>query len=122
VLEHAYQTLIADTYQKYDNNLQHGSFPLLKLPAELRDKIYHYHLEQYGRRRKSPYYKGTIETALLSTCRQVNDETRHIPLSTNPISFRIPFPGLPFSRVQGGAITETPFEVCPRRYARHGRL
>ncbi len=67
--------------------LQPGTFPFLRLPRELRDKIYHYNMSQYGSRRKCPYFRGNIEVALLSTCRQINQEARHLPLSINTLSF-----------------------------------
>lgn len=71
--------------------LQPGTFPFLRLPGELRDKIYHYNMSQYGSHRKSPYFKGTIEVALLSTCRQINQEARQLPLLLNTLSFETPF-------------------------------
>ena len=71
---------------------QPGKFPFLKLPGEIRDKIYRYNMKQYNMHRKrSPYFKGTIETALLSTCRLINKEARHIPLSINTLFICKPF-------------------------------
>lgn len=67
--------------------LQPGTFPFLRLLRELRDKIYHYNMSQYGSHRKTPYFRGTIEVTLLSTCRQINQEARHLPLSINTLSF-----------------------------------
>ena len=86
-----YEQMKEDMSDKLNPKLQPGVFPFQKLPGELRDKIYGIHLKQYGNRRESPYYKGIIETALLSTCRQINKEARHLPLSINTLSFISPF-------------------------------
>jgi len=89
--EEMYEQINEDLSKMYNPKLQPGVFPFLKLPGELRDKIYHYHLKAYGHRRKSTYYKGTVDTALLGTCRQINKEARHLPLSINMLSFVSPF-------------------------------
>lgn len=64
-----------------------GVFPFLELPGELRDKIYHHSLTRYQGDRSSSFFRGTIYTALLSTCRQINREARHLPLSLNTFCF-----------------------------------
>lgn len=71
--------------------LRPGVFPFLKLPGELRNKVYHWNMKQYGEARRVPFFKGRIDTALLRTCRQINKEARHIPLSINTLSFVNPF-------------------------------
>ncbi|KAI9881297.1 MAG: hypothetical protein M1830_005583 [Pleopsidium flavum] len=80
-----------EEFNEMKPKLQPGVFPFLKLPGELRNKVYHHNMKQYDRRRRSFYFKGKIDTALLSTCRQVNKEARHIPLSINKLSFASPF-------------------------------
>lgn len=83
--------LCPEEFEEMKPKLQPGVFPFLKLPGEMRNKVYHYNMKQYDRWRRSPYFKGKIETALLSTCRQINKEARHIPLSINTLSFIDPF-------------------------------
>ena len=67
--------------------IRKGVFPFLKLPAELRDKVYGFALLQDGNRRSSPYHRGTIHTALLGTGRQVYREAVNMPLSLNTLNF-----------------------------------
>ena len=73
-----------------------GVFPLLKLPGEIRDKIYGFAFLQAGIRRHCQYHRGTIHTALLSTCRQVYKEAGHLPLSLNTLEFDGPLSALDF--------------------------
>ena len=44
----------------------------------------------------SRYHRGTIHTALLQTCRQINKEARHVPLSINRLCFAGPLNALHF--------------------------
>ena len=64
-----------------------GVFPFLKLPGEIREKIYNFSFLQYGKQRKAPSHRGFIHTALLGTCRQINNEARHLPLTINKLCF-----------------------------------
>jgi len=66
-----------------------GVFPFLKLPGELREKIYGFAFLQDGNQRRFPdtYHRGTIHTALLRTCRQVHEESGNLPLSLNTLKF-----------------------------------
>lgn len=75
-----------------------GVFPFLKLPGEIRDKIYGFAFLQDGNRRDTPakHHRGTIHTALLGTCRQVWMEAGHLPLSLNTINFSSALYGLDF--------------------------
>ena len=77
-----------------------GVFPFLKLAGELREKIYHLVLQQTGKDRTSASFVGTVDTAILSTCRQINKEARHIPLTTTKLSFLGPFQALHFLGMQ----------------------
>ncbi|MCJ1368272.1 hypothetical protein MMC16_007414 [Acarospora aff. strigata] len=48
-------------------------------------------MKQYrGKRNRSLYYEGVIETAILKTCRQINREARHLPLMLNTLNFLNP--------------------------------
>ncbi|KAF6233854.1 hypothetical protein HO173_008066 [Letharia columbiana] len=67
-----------------------GVFPFLKLPGEIRDKIYCSAFLQDGNQRKCASHRGNIHTALLGTCRQVYNEARHLPLTTNKLCFNSP--------------------------------
>ena len=80
--------------------VRQGVFPFLMLAGELRDKIYHLVLQQTGKDRTSINFKGTVDTAILSTCRQINKEARHIPLTTTKLSFLTPFQALHFLGIQ----------------------
>lgn len=64
-----------------------GVFPFLKLPAEIREKIYGFSFLQDGKQRKSASHRGSIHTALLGTCRQIYNEARHLPLTINKLCF-----------------------------------
>ena len=88
-----YEEMKAHLKKMASPKLQPGVFPFMRLSGELRDAVYYYNLKQHGSRRKSPYFKGTIETALLSTCRQIKKEAKHLPLSINTFSFANPFQG-----------------------------
>lgn len=67
-----------------------GVFPFLKLPGEIREKIYGLAFLQDGKQRKSASHRGTIHTALLGTCRQVYNEARHLPFTINKLCFASP--------------------------------
>lgn len=69
--------------------IRKGTFPFLKLPGEIREKVYGYAFLQDGTRREieSTNHRGTIHTALLGTCRQVYKEAGHLPLSLNKLNF-----------------------------------
>ena len=67
--------------------VRRGVFQFLKLPGELRQKIYGYAFLQDGDRRKSTYHRGTIHTALLQTCRQIYQEAGNLPLTVNTLNF-----------------------------------
>ena len=64
-----------------------GLFPFLKLPGEIRDRIYDFAILQDGKQRCSPNHRGTIHTALLITCRQIYKEAGHLSLSINKLCF-----------------------------------
>lgn len=70
--------------------MREGVFPFLKLPGEIRDKIYSYAFLQDGKQRKCASHRGTIHTALLGTCRQIYDEAHHLPLTINQLWFDSP--------------------------------
>lgn len=95
-LQSVYEEMRAHRSGLSNPKLQPGVFEFMNLPGEIRDKIYHYNLQQSGSYRKSPCFKGTIETALIKTCRQVNQEARHLPLSINTLSFISPFQAYSF--------------------------
>lgn len=67
-----------------------GVFPFLKLPGEIREKIYRYSFLQDGKQRQSPSHRGSIHTALLGTCRLVYNEAHHLPLTINKLCFASP--------------------------------
>ena len=69
-----------------------------QLPGEIRDKIYGYAMLQDGKQRTngSRYHRGTIHTALLQTCRQINNEAKHFPLTINKLCFNSPLSALHF--------------------------
>lgn len=73
-----------------------GEFPFLKLPAEIREKIYGFAFLQDGKQRKATSHRGTIHTALLGTCRQIYNEARHLPLTINKLCFGSPVSALDF--------------------------
>ena len=76
--------------------VRQGVFPFLKLAAELREKVYHLVLQQTGKKRWSTNFRGRIDTAILSTCRQINKEARHIPLANTELFFTGPSQALHF--------------------------
>ncbi len=80
------------------NYVRQGIFPFLKLPGEIRERIYGYAFLQDGNRRDMPkqYHRGTIHTALLGTCRQVWLEAGHLPFTLNTINFSSAVYGLDF--------------------------
>lgn len=80
------------------NYVREGVFPFLKLPGEIRDKIYGLAFLQDGNRRDLPnkHHRGTIHTALLGTCRQIYNEAGHLPLSLNTVNFSSALYGLDF--------------------------
>ena len=67
-----------------------GVFPFLKLPGEIREKIYGLAFLQDGKQRQSASHRGSIHTALLGTCRQVYKEAHHLPLTVNKLCFASP--------------------------------
>ena len=64
-----------------------GIFPFLSLPTEIRDHVYSYAFQQDGLSRVSKFHRGTIHTALLSTCKQVYEEASQLPLTSNRLCF-----------------------------------
>ncbi|KAL6718483.1 hypothetical protein ACLMJK_004574 [Lecanora helva] len=64
-----------------------GVLPFLKLPGELRSKVYGYAFLQDGNQRLSPYHRGTIHTAILRTCRLIYKEAGKLPLTLNTLNF-----------------------------------
>ena len=70
--------------------VREGVFPFLKLPGEIREKIYSYAFSQDGKQRKCASHRGNIHTALLGTCRQIYNEARHLPLTRNKLCFDSP--------------------------------
>ena len=76
--------------------LREGVFPFLKLPGEIREKVYDYAFLQDGEQRKCANHRGTIHTALLGTCRQINNEARNLPLTRNRLCFNSPIYALDF--------------------------
>jgi len=80
------------------NYVREGIFPFLKLPGEIREKVYGFAFLQDGNRRDMPgkHHRGAIHTALLGTCRQVWMEAGHLPLSLNTINFSSALYGLDF--------------------------
>ena len=83
-----------------------GIFPFLSLPGEIREKIYGLVFAQKGNQRFGQYHRGHIHTALLQTCRQINQEARHLPLKFNQISFPSPYQAVEF----------VGFKLKPRMY------
>ena len=75
-----------------------GVFPFLKLPGEIREKIYGYAFLKDGNRRKTlhSFHRGTIHTSLLSTCRQVYKEAGNLPLSLNQLDLPNAMSGIDF--------------------------
>ena len=67
--------------------VRNGIFPYLSLPTEIRDHIYSYAFQQDGSSRVSKFHRGTIHTALLSTCKQVYEEACQLPLTSNRLCF-----------------------------------
>ena len=65
-----------------------GVFPFLDLAAEIRAKTYDYNMFAEGKQRCSGFFKGKINTGILLTCRQINSEARHVPLTVNKLSFQ----------------------------------
>ena len=76
--------------------LRKGVFRFLNLPGEVREKVYDYAFLQDGKQRKCANHRGTIHTALLGTCRQINNEARHLPLTRNRLCFNSPLYALDF--------------------------
>ena len=76
--------------------LRKGVFPFLKLPGEIREKVYDYAFLQDGKQRKCANHRGTIHTALLGTCRLINNEARNLPLTRNRLCFSSPLYALDF--------------------------
>lgn len=76
-----------------------GVFPLLKLPGHLRKKIYGLVLQEQGTDSVSFDFKGKIDTAILYTCRQINEEARHIALDITRFAFGCPFDAFYFLAV-----------------------
>ena len=76
--------------------LRKGVFPFLKLPGEIREKVYDYAFLQDGKQRKCSNHRGSIHTALLGTCRQINNEARNLPLTRNRLCFNSPLYALDF--------------------------
>lgn len=70
--------------------VREGVLPFLKLPGEIRRKIYFYAFLQDGKQRKYASHRGAIHTGLLGTCRQVYNEACHLPLSNNKLCFNSP--------------------------------
>ncbi|KAI9816378.1 MAG: hypothetical protein M1826_001845 [Phylliscum demangeonii] len=58
-----------------------GPFPFLRLPPELRDRVYREVVRPLENRHQGPYFRGRLDLALLSACRQVYQESRHIPFT-----------------------------------------
>ena len=73
-----------------------GVFPFLKLPGEIREKVYDYAFLQDGKQRKCANHRGTIHTALLGTCRLINNEARNLPLTSNRLCFKSPLYAIDF--------------------------
>lgn len=75
-----------------------GVFPFLKLPGEVRDRIYGYTFLPNGkqRQRQSAKHRGLIHTNLLRICRQVYQEAGTLPLTLNKISVSHPLHALDF--------------------------
>ena len=67
-----------------------GVFSFLKLPGEIREKIYGFSFLQDGKQRKAASHRGSIHTALLGTCRQIYNEAHHLPLTINQLCFSSP--------------------------------
>lgn len=66
-----------------------GKSLLLKLPLELREKIYShvFQLQDKHKQNVNSFMQGHIETALLRTCRSIYFEARCIPLQVNEFQF-----------------------------------
>ena len=79
---------VPDGGPSYDRE---GVFPFLKLPGEIREKIYGFAFLQDGKQRKTASHRGSIHIALLGTCRQIYNEARHLPLTINKLCFASPF-------------------------------
>lgn len=73
-----------------------GVFPFLKLPGEIREKIYGFAFLQDGKQRKAASHRGSIHTALLGTCRQIYNEGCNLPLTMNKLCFASPLFALDF--------------------------
>ena len=76
--------------------IRKGVFPFLKLPGEIREKVYDYAFLQDGKQRECANHRGTIHTALLGTCRLINNEARNLPLTRNRLCFNSPLFALDF--------------------------
>lgn len=92
-----------------------GIFPFLKLPGEIREKIYSFSFLQYGKQRKAASHRGSIHTALLGTCRQIYNEARHLPLTLNKLCFSsalsaLDFLGFFLAPTQKGLVTSIHIE------------
>ncbi|MCJ1472594.1 hypothetical protein MMC13_001243 [Lambiella insularis] len=83
ILEVPGAQLDTELFTKAGIYIRKGVFPFLRLPGEVRTKIYNLALRQEGTSRTSPYHRGTIDTAIVTTCRQINKEACHLPLAIN---------------------------------------
>ena len=87
-LEHWVEAGVLKSVDEHGERYQReGTFPFLKLPGETREKIYGFAFLQDGNQRESGFHRGTIHTALLSTCRQIYNEACHLPLTVNKLCF-----------------------------------
>lgn len=64
-----------------------GPFTFLALPKEIRFEIYRLVIHQHGNGQHNPYFRGSTDTALLYTCRQIYQEVRHLPLTLTKLNF-----------------------------------
>ena len=99
-----------------------GVFSFLKLPGEIREKIYGFSFLQDGKQRKSASHRGSIHTALLGTCSQIYNEARHLPLTINKLCFSSPlhahdFLGFFRTPAQRALITSMHIEFHMREFA-----
>ena len=89
--------VIQDSEEEVEEEYVHeGVFPLLDLAGEIRAKIYDYTMLADGKQRNSGFFKGRIHTSILSTCRQINSEARHVPLTVNELCFQSSLDALNF--------------------------
>ena len=85
-----------DYYSLAETAERKRNFAFLNLPGEIRDRIYAFAITQEGEQRRTGYHRGTIHTAVLQTCRQINSEARHLPLTLNTLSFASPLYAVDF--------------------------